>query len=70
MNFEDKECLRYFDHQVRNRKVYRLCLEYVDTDTQEHGEVWVTPEQLRAWPSAYALHGRFLDGLVMDAYEY
>jgi hypothetical protein len=59
--FEGKQCLQYMAENEKDGKVLRVQVEYRDLATLELGVVWATPEQLRAWPSALARHGKLLD---------
>jgi hypothetical protein len=59
--FEGKQCLQYMAENAKDGKVLRVQVEYKDLATLELGVVWATPEQLRAWPSALARHGKMLD---------
>jgi hypothetical protein len=59
--FEGKQCLQYMAENAKDGKVFRVQVEYRDLATGELGVVWATPEQLRAWPSALARHGKLLD---------
>jgi hypothetical protein len=52
--FDDKTCLQYFDRQ-ENGGATRYCFEYKDA-CGKTGEVWVTVEDVLAWPSCVARH--------------
>jgi hypothetical protein len=65
--FEYKECLQYLDHNMKDNQVSRICFEYKEAYIPVHGVVWVTPEQLRAWPSAFARHGKWLERMELNA---
>jgi hypothetical protein len=45
---------------VKDGKVIRVEVLYIDAVTQYFGDVWVAPEQLEAWPSAANLHRPWL----------
>jgi hypothetical protein len=44
----DAQC----DIDEKDGKVVRIEVPWVDTTTRERGSVWVTPQQLEAWPQA------------------
>jgi hypothetical protein len=59
--FVGKTCwYDWFVPEEKDGKVVRVEVAYSDANKQERGEVWVTPEQIEAWPSAAILHGPVL----------
>jgi hypothetical protein len=50
----------WFVPEEKDGKVVRVKVAYSDVAKKERGEVWVTPEQIEAWPSAASLHGPVL----------
>jgi hypothetical protein len=49
-----------FEVDERDGRVFRVEVPYYESATRETGTVWVTPEQLEAWPSAERLYRNWL----------